>query len=105
MLAVSECWASPGGVSNTIGPISLVLKERHDVDRIRIGREGLVTPIKRAAPINDLVHLAGCFGQHLLAHRMVFTAGMAQITASTTRLRAKRLLISSAEEFCACAEA
>ena len=49
----------------------LGVEERHEVDRVRIGRERLVVPVERARPIDDLVHLARSLGEHLLQHQVV----------------------------------
>ena len=49
----------------------LGVEERHEIDRVRIGRERLVVPVERTRPVDDLVHLAGRLGEHLLQHQVV----------------------------------
>ena len=49
----------------------LGVEERHEVDRVRIGRERLVAPVERTAPIDDLVHLAVRLAEHFLQHQVV----------------------------------
>ena len=49
----------------------LGIEERHEVDRVRIGRERLIAPVERPAPIDDLVHLAVRLAEHFLQHQVV----------------------------------
>lgn len=52
-------------------------EEAHEIERVGVRRERLVMPVERTAPVDDLVHLAGRLGQHLLEHQVVVDHGHA----------------------------
>ena len=52
-------------------PDVLGVEECHEVERVWVWSKGLVLPIERPAPVDDLVHLARRLGEHFLQHQVV----------------------------------
>ncbi len=51
--------------------------EGDEVERVGVGREGLVPGVERASPVDDLADFAGGLGKHLLEHEVVVDGGHA----------------------------
>ena len=71
MLALSDAVGARRADFDHDGPDIPSVEERHEVERVRIGRQGLVAPIERPTPVDHLVHLARGLGQHFLEHEVV----------------------------------
>ena len=73
------------------------VEEGHEIQRVGIGRQRLVLPVQRLAPIDHLVHFPWRLGQHFLQHEIVVDDGHApdhsldSAAARKTIVRRRRL--------------